>query len=137
MVILADPSPRQIMQMQQCRAAARSPSFSISLKDFAERFAIWSPAFWLRALMESTDTTPASFAGFETMASAMFSKPVGPLGMLIQGMDTCLPGQYLTLGCFMRYCFRPSVCRQCQQVRTRAISSARGMGRSICKELES
>jgi hypothetical protein len=107
MVTAGDPSPRQIMQMQQCRAAARSPSFSISLKDFAERFAVWSPAFWLRALMESTDTTPASFAGFKTMASAMFSKPVGPLGMLIQGMDTCVPGQYLTLGCFMRYCFRP------------------------------
>ena len=97
----------QMMQMQVCRGAARSPTFSPSAEDFSQRFAIYSPSFWMQALMGSTNLTSGSYAGVETLASALLGTAVGPLGMLLQGVYTCTPGQYLTSGCFMRY---PSLC---------------------------
>ena len=39
----------------------------------------------------------------KTTASNLFGTKAGPLGMLLQGVDTCVAGQYLTSGCIMRY----------------------------------
>ena len=92
----------QIMQMQVCRATARSPPISLSAQDFAERFAIYSPAFWMQALMGSTAPASGAFAEFKTIASNLFGVKTGPLGMLLQGVDTCVASQYLSSGCVMR-----------------------------------
>jgi hypothetical protein len=93
-----------MMQMQVCRAAARQPPFSISAQDFAERFAVYSPTFWMQALMGSPASGAyASVDLLKTIASSLLGTKTGPLGVLLQGVDTCTAGQYLTSGCFMRW----------------------------------
>ncbi len=90
------------MQMQMCRAAARSPPVSLSAQDFAERFAVYSPAFWMQALMGTTASASGAFAEFKTIVSTMLGGDTGPLGMILQGVDTCVAGKYLSSGCAMR-----------------------------------
>lgn len=69
--------------MQVCRFAQRLSPITISAQDFAERFAIYSPTFWMQALMSSAASAAGAFSEVKTIASTIFGTAVGPLGILI------------------------------------------------------